>query len=115
MATANFIRTKSVDLSDKMYSIAIIDLNGVEVEHPFWYSCISTYGKENTKKILCARVLYENGFQQDAHDLLSPEAIGSIFTDENGNLIDNRSWQKIWIDSNPISPVLIELNKDPLL
>lgn len=115
MPIATFIRTKLLDVTDQVHSIAIVDLSGQEIEHPFWHSCIAEYGKEGTKQLICARVLYENGFQVEAHNLLLPYSFGQITTDENGNLQDQRSWQKRWIDSNPITASAIIPDIDPLL
>jgi hypothetical protein len=115
MAIATFIKTKLLDTTDQSHSIALVDLDGQEVEHPFWYSCIAAYGKEGTKQLICARVLYEHGFHQEAHAVLSPEAAGEIIIDENGNLQDQRNWQKHWIDDNPIISEPTIPDTDPLL
>lgn len=115
MPNIEFIKTKVIDTSDRSYSIAVFNLNGQLIEHPFWYSCINAYGKEGTIKLLTARVLYENGFMKEAHDILKPEAVGQWMQNEDGNIIDTRNWQQQWLDSNPIVQLPQIPDIDPLL
>ena len=114
MATATFVKTSLVDNSDQTKSIAVIDVDGNEVQVEFWFSLINSLGKEDTKTCLCAEALIRTGNFIDAHELLTPIATGSITKDENGNKVDNRNWAKNWLDAYPI-PTQQTVNEiDPL-
>lgn len=111
-----FIKTKFFDVADIKKSIAVVRLNEVELEYHFWYSMINTWGKEETKMMILADVLKDNGYVQDAIDLIKPHAKGSSKVTINGADIyheDGRNWAQIWLDNNQIEPAKIET--DPLL
>lgn len=114
MATATFLRTQSADPTDQNHSIAIVDVDGVEVEVNFWLSLIDQWGKEQTKQFICAEALWKTGNYVDAHDLLKTDATGKITLDKDGKVVsDTRNWQKRWIDEYSL-PIPVEVGFDPL-
>lgn len=115
MVIAEFLKTDILDKTDQTKSIAIVLVNGSEIKVPFWYSILNTYSKEEIKEILCAEALFEYGFLQDAINLISPGATGSLTRDENGGYIDTRNWRQNWLDAHPLSPETITPDNDPLL
>lgn len=113
MATATVLRTKSLDENDIEKSIAIVDVDGTEVEVKFWFTSISAYGIPDLKRILCAEALWQEGFQADARAIFADDASGEIVYDEATLYFDDqRNWQKRWLDAHKISTV--ERSFDPL-
>lgn len=111
-----FIKTKYFDPTDTKKSIAVVSLNEVEIEYPFWYSMIDTWGKEESKLIILANVLKDSGYLEDAIQLIKPYSKGDSKTTVNGADIyheDGRNWAKVWLDNNSIELPKIEI--DPLL
>ena len=117
MATAEFIRTIKIDSSNQTKSEAIVSVDENEIVIPFWYNLIDVMGKEELKIFLCAEALKESGNLQDAHDLISADAKGSIIENAKANprFVDNRNWQKSWIDDNPINQKPSAPKVDPLI
>ena len=115
MTTAQFIRTEILDRTDQTKSIAIVDIDGSEIKVPFWYSIIGQYSKEDIRTLLCAEALVQLELIQEAIDLVSPGAQGSLIRNEDGAYIDNRNWRQNWIDAHPLPPEIITPDNDPLL
>lgn len=114
MATASFVKTSFVDTSDRTHSVAVIDVDGVEIEIRFWISLIDLWGKDGTKQYLCAEALWQTGNCVDAHDFLKADATGKITLGSDGKVTsDTRTWQKKWIDEHSL-PVPAEVWSDPL-
>lgn len=100
---------KLVDTSSQMYSVAVVDVDGEEVEVNFWYSLIDQWGKEDTKKWLCAEALWSFGQFQSAIDLLKDEAVGTVTKDT-----DTRNWQQNWLDHHHMPATQVQPEVDPL-
>lgn len=114
MATATFVKTSSVDTSDQTHSIAIVDVDGVEVEVRFWLSTITVWGKDGAKAYICAEALWQTGNYVDAHAFLKTDATGKITLDEDGKVSsDTRNWQQCWIDEHSL-PIPADVWEDPL-
>ncbi len=114
MATATFVKTSFVDTTDQTHSVAIIDVDGTEVEVRFWISLIDKFGKDGTKQCLCAEGLWQTGNYTDSHALLESDATGKITLDVDGKVeSDTRSWQKKWIDEHSL-PIPADVWEDPL-
>lgn len=109
MAVAKFIRTGLVDPSGVSKAVAVVNVDGHEIQIEFWYELIDQWGKEGTKQFLCAEALWQTGNKADAIALLKTDATGSV-----GKDFDTRNWQKNWIDNHPVEvePVVPEI--DPL-
>lgn len=116
MATATFVKTATFTTDPSVKSTAIIDIDGTEYVVSFWSDIIGYFGKDDTKIVLCANGLYENGFQEDAHDLLKPDAKGKLVLDEQGQVkTDDRNWQQRWLDDYPLVSIATVPDVDPLL
>lgn len=115
MAIAQFLRTEILDKTDQSKSIAIVLINEEEVRVPFWYSIIGQYSKEDIRTLLCAEALVQQGFVQDAINLISVGATGSLVKDDHGGYLDTRNWQQNWLDAHPLPPEIITPDNDPLL
>jgi hypothetical protein len=114
MTTVKFVRTSMLDSTRQSKSVAIVEVNGIEIEIDFWVELIEQWGKEGTKQFLCAEALLRTGNLADAHELLKPDATGKLVTDKDGLVIqDSRSWQQSWIDSYPIK-IVEHILVDPL-
>lgn len=115
MATAIFVKTHLVDSTDATKSQAVVTVEGQEVIVAFWHSLIEQWGKDGVKQFVCAEALKDTGNLTDAHELLKADAKGKITLDTDGKVTsDTRSWQKKWMDENPIVPVPSEPEVDPL-
>lgn len=108
-----FIRTEQLDPTDRIKSLAIIEINGEEVLVPFWYSITQIYSKEDAKDLICAEGLISRGYFAEARILIQNRASGEAIKDDLGNIIeDSRNWRQNWLDNNPnIQNIFI----DPLL
>ena len=115
MADAQFIKTEILDKTDQTKSIAIVSIDGIEIRVPFWYSVIGQYSKEDVRTLICADGLAQIGLIQDAINLLSSGAQGSLTTSLDGLYIDTRNWRQNWIDAHPLPPEVITPDTDPLL
>lgn len=114
MAKATFIKTSMVDSTGLGKSVAVVDVDGEEIQIDFWLDLIDQWGKEGTKQFLCAEALWATGNQVDAHGVLKPGATGKINLDKEGKVItDTRSWQQRWIDEHALQ-TNIEPVADPL-
>jgi len=116
MATATFVKTSFVDASDQTHSIAIVNVDGAEVEVRFWLSLIDLWGKDDTKQYICAEALKQTGNLADAHALLKPSVAGKLTLDKDGKVTsDTRNWQQKWLNDYPIviAPSVPEV--DPLV
>lgn len=115
MATAIFVKTSLVGGSSSTPSQAIVEVDGVEVVVSFWIDLIEQWGKEGVKQYVCAEALKSTGNLVDAIDILKPDATGQVTLDKDGKVSsDTRSWQKKWIDENPIVPAPSAPEVDPL-
>lgn len=115
MATATYVKTSLVDSTDATKSQAVVTVEGQEVIISFWHSLIEQWGKEGVKQFVCAEALKETGNLADAHKLLKAGATGKLTLDTDGKVTaDTRSWQKKWIDENPIVLIPAEPEVDPL-
>jgi hypothetical protein len=115
MATATFIKTSLVDTTNAAHSQAIVQVDDTEITVNFWFDLIEQWGKEGVKQFVCAEALKQSDNIADAHALLQADAIGTVTLDKDGKVVsDTRSWQKKWIDENPIKPVPAEPEVDPL-
>lgn len=115
MTIAQFLRTEILDKTDQSKSIAIVLIDNIEIQVPFWYSLIGQYSKEDIRTLLCAEGLFQQRFVQEAIDLISVGATGSLIKDENGGYIDTRNWRQNWLDAHPLPPEIITPDNDPLL
>ena len=116
MATATFVKTSLVDATDATKSQAVVTVEGQEVIISFWHSLIEQWGKDGVKQFVCAEALKETGNLADAHELLKSDATGKITLGTDGKVTsDTRSWQKKWIDENPIVAAPSEPEVDPLV
>lgn len=140
MITADFIRTESLDRSDQTKSIAIVLINieeivaeniikedgstvaedvlvknTKEIRVPFWYSIIGQYSKEDTRALICAYGLVQEGYVSEARALISPGAKGALTLDSEGRYVDTRNWRQSWLDAHPLPPETITPDNDPLL
>lgn len=115
MAKATYVRVKEYIEDNYLSSTAIVDVDGVEVEVLFNYLLISQWGKEGTKQYIIAEALWATQNYQDAIDVLSVDATGSIVKNKDGSLTDTRSWQQNWIDNHPVPARPLTLDVDPLL
>lgn len=109
MVTAEFSRTALVDTESNSHSVAIVLVNGNEVDVHFWYEIIEQMGKEDAKILLCLEALWQEGFYQEAHDLIVDDATG-----EYKDNVDTRNWQQNWLDGHKIPPVIHVPKVDPL-
>lgn len=115
MATATFIKTSLVDTTNAAHSQAIVQVDDTEITVNFWFDLIEQWGKEGVKQYVCAEALKSTGNLVDAIDILKPDATGQVTLDKDGKVSsDTRSWQKKWIDENPIVPALSAPEVDPL-
>lgn len=116
MATATFIKTSLVDSTDLSKSQAIVNVNDEEVVVSFWLSLVDAWGKEGVKQYICAEALWQTGNYVDAHELLKVDATGKVTLDAEGKVkSDTRTWQKKWIDGNPIVKTSVTPEVDPLV
>jgi hypothetical protein len=115
MAAATFIKTSLVDSTSSVHSQAIVEVDGVETTVNFWFDLIEQWGKEGVKQYVCAEALKQTGNLVDAIDILKPDATGKVTLDKDEKVSsDTRSWQKKWIDENPIVPAPSAPEVDPL-
>lgn len=115
MATATFVKTSLFDSTGASKSLAIVDVDGQEVTVDYWSDLIEQWGKDGVKQFVCAEALKTTGNLADAHNLLKVNATGKLTLDTDGKVTsDTRSWQKKWMDENPIVPVPSEPEVDPL-
>jgi len=115
MATATFVKTSLVGGSSSIPSQAIVDVDGAEVTINFWIELIDQWGKEGVKQYVCAEALKNTGNVADAHKVLEADATGTVKLDTDGKVTsDTRSWQKKWIDENPVITAPAQPEVDPL-
>lgn len=115
MATATFVKTSLFDSTGASKSLAIVNVDGQEVTVDYWSDLIEQWGKDGVKQFVCAEALKNTGHLADAHEFLKSDATGKITLGTDGKVTaDTRSWQKKWIDENPIVVVPSEPEVDPL-
>lgn len=101
MAQIEYVRTKYFDDSDSTKSVAIVSLNGVEMEIEFWYSTITVFGKDVAKTMILIDALFQAKLYDDAINLASISATGNKTAIYNGidtSYEDTRNWAQKWID-----------------
>jgi hypothetical protein len=115
MATATVVRSESFDPTDVVKSVAVVNVDGVDVSVEYWYGYVDAYGPDGMKQLLCAEALWVCGAQSEARAVLETAASGDIVYDETTLYYDDqRNWQKRWLDDHPIAATPTSV-VDPLL
>lgn len=123
---ANIVRYDYIDETDQTKSVAVVNVQEVEIPVLFWYSLYSQWGQDGTEAYIKAEALASVNLVNEAVVIIEPFASGvdeRQYRNEGGELFyvggeDKRNWAQRWIDEHPVpqvvEPEVSEASAEPL-